>query len=152
MDSLHSDIDTLDADIWPVFDAPVVTDAAASIRRIRFGEAAAPDIPASVGRMILAAYAMMMAGLLLFFTGSLEATMMVVISIVYTAIYLAVPAIVLIVERRSGGRTMGDFFARGLDCWTGHIEGREALLQMLLIPAALITAILVIGIAAAIIL
>lgn len=152
MDSLHRDIDALDADIWPVLDFPVGQSAGAEPRRIRFGEAAAPDIPAEVGRMILLAYAVMMTGLFLLFTGSLEAAMMVVISILYTAIYLAVPTIFLRMEGRSGRIPMSDFLARGLDCWTGHIEGREALLQILLIPAALIAAILVIGIAAAIIL
>lgn len=153
MDSLHYSLDTLDADIWPVFDAPPSASAfPASPRAAIFGEAAAPDIPASVGRMILAAYAMMMAALLLFFTGSVEALMMVVISAIYTAIYLAVPTTFLIAEGRSGGRPMADFLAHGLDTATGHIEGREALLQILLIPAAIIVAILVLGSAAAIIL
>ena len=153
MDSLYHSLDTLDADIWPVFDTPPSAPGfAASARAAIFGEAAAPDIPASVGRMILAAYAMMMAALLLFFTGSVEALMLVVISTLYTVIYLAVPTTFLIAERRSGGRSMADFLAHGLDSATGHIEGREALLQILLIPAAIIVAILMLGTAAAIIL
>lgn len=153
MDSLHHSLDTLDADIWPIFDAPApIAEIGAPVREPVFGEAAAPDIPASVGRMILATYAMMMAGLLIFFTGSLEALMMVIISTIYTTIYFAVPTSFLIAEGRSGGRTMSDFLARGLDSATGHIEGREALLQILLIPAAIIVAILMLGIAATIIL
>ncbi|WP_077147438.1 hypothetical protein [Sphingopyxis sp. KK2] len=124
----------------------------ANQRATAFAEAAAPDIPAEIGRMMLWSYALMMAALFLFFATSVEASMMVVISAGYTAIYLGVPAILIAGEGRSGGRSMADFLSKGLVIATGHIGGREAAAQILLIPVAITIAIIAIGTAARLIL
>jgi hypothetical protein len=115
-------------------------------------EAAAPDVPAKIGRLILWVYSVMMLALFLFFGTSIEASMMVIISAAYTAIYFGVPAILIAREGRSGGRSMADFLSGGIELATGHIAGREAAVQMLLIPVAITTAIVVIGTVAAFIL
>jgi hypothetical protein len=119
----------------------------------RFGEAAAPDVPAALGAMMVAAYAGIMAAFVLLYTANRMATMMVAISIVYTTVYLAVPAIFFRVEPTRRPRvTIAEFLDRGLDTWTGHIGGREAMIQILTIPAAIAGAVTAFGIAAKILL
>jgi hypothetical protein len=128
-------------------------EALAIKRQARFGEAAAPDVPAAVGWMIVASFAAVMAAFLLLYTGSRTSTMMVTISIVYTIVYLTVPVIFLRIEPHRGRQIqMADFLEKGLDTWTGHVGGREAIVQFLTIPVCILVAILAIGIAAAIIL
>ncbi|MDH7640497.1 hypothetical protein [Sphingomonas oryzagri] len=118
-----------------------------------FGEQAAPDVPAAVGLMLVASFATIMGSFLLLYTGSRFATMMVAISIVYTAIYLSVPTIFLRIDARRGGHVgMAEFLEKGLDTWTGHVGGREAIVQFLTIPVAIAIAVFGIGVAAALIL
>ena len=112
-------------------------------------EAAAPDVPAAVGAMIVSVYALMMLGFFVGFARGADATMMVIISALYTAIYLAVPAVLLKVEGASGQIGFQRFMRVGLQTWTGHLSGGEALVQMLLIPGAISIAILSIGIVVA---
>lgn len=111
-------------------------------------EAAAPDVPAAVGFMIVGFYAMIMIGLFVGFAHGTDATMMVVISTLFTTIYLTVPLIMLKVEGVSGRVGLDRFFREGLNTWTGHLSGHEALVQMLLIPSALIIAVFAIGLVA----
>ncbi|WP_133175413.1 hypothetical protein [Sphingomonas oleivorans] len=112
------------------------------------GEAAAADMPAAIGYMILAVYGLMMAALVAFFTDGVEATMMVAISVIYTAIYFSVPSSFLRVEGRSGQMPLREFLRDGLSTWTGRIGGCEAILQILLIPAAITVALAAIGLLA----
>lgn len=157
MDFSYCDLDAVFADSWPTngdrssHGAKGRAEIEKPDTSIR-AEAGAPDIPAAVGKMILWSYALMMASLLLFFGTSVEAAMMAIICALYTAIYLGVPAALLVVERRSGGRTLDDFLARGLTTATGPIACAEALAQILLIPAAITAEIVIIGSAAALIL
>jgi hypothetical protein len=125
--------------------------ALASKPAVRFGEQAAPDVPPAVGAMIVGSFATIIGGFALLYTGSRLATMMVAISLVYTTIFLAVPAIFLRIDaQRNRHVSMADFLESGLDTWTGHLGGREAIIQILTIPLAIATAVFAIGIAAAI--
>lgn len=122
--------------------------AARNVGAPMMGEAAAPDVPVAVGLMIVAVYAMIMIGLFVGFAHGADATMMVVISTLFTTIYLTVPMIMLKVEGVSGRVGLDRFFREGLNTWTGHLSGHEALVQMLLIPSALTIAVFAIGLVA----
>lgn len=115
-------------------------------RGAMMGEAAAPDVPGAVGWMILGVYVLIMAAFLLLFARDLEAGFMVAISGVYFTVYLGVPAVFLRSEARSGDIDLKRFLKDGLETWTGHVDGLEAIAQMLLIPVALTIAITTIGI------
>ena len=68
------------------------------------GEAAAPDVPAALGWMILAAYGAIMGAFLTLYTGNLRAAMMVAISGAYMAVFFAVPIFFLKQEPARAGR------------------------------------------------
>lgn len=138
MFALHKGFDT---EIMPIV-RPRDVPARAAI----MGEAAVPDVPAAVGWMILGAYALIMASFLVLFTRDMEAGLMVAISGVYFAVYLGVPTVFFRTEGRSGDIDLRRFLKDGLNTWTGHVDGHEAIVQILLIPAALFVAITAIGI------
>jgi len=104
-------------------------------------EAAAHEIPAAVGWMIVGAYAGIMSLFILTFARSAEPAMVTVISALYALIYLAVPAIFLRVEGRSGHTTLPGFLNSGLQTNTGHVTGREAIVQIMTIPLAIAVAV-----------
>jgi hypothetical protein len=118
---------------------------AAPTRAPIMGEAAAPDVPREIGYMILAAYVAIMSAFLVLFTGSAEATMMVVISTLYATIFFAVPIIFLKTENRPSRLRLSTFMKDGLDTWTGHVDGRAAIIQMLSIPITIAVAVTTIG-------
>ena len=116
------------------------------VRTAIMGEAAATDVPAVVGWMILGVYALIMASFLLLYARDTEAGLMVAISGVYFTVYLGVPAVFFRTEARSGDIDLKHFLRDGLNTWTGHVGGVEAIVQILLIPVALFVAITAIGI------
>jgi hypothetical protein len=114
---------------------------------------AAPQIPPMVGWLMLLAYAATMAGFLLFFGGSAFTSFMLAIGFFYLAIYAGVPALFLRMQRpqvsaEARQADMARFLARGLETWTGHLSGRQALFQIMAVPAALAIAAFGIGLAA----
>lgn len=135
-----------EAEIMPVArprDLPV---RALAARAPVMGEAAVPDVPRAVGLMILGVYALIMAAFLVLFARDTEAGLMVAISGAYLTIYLGVPAVFFRTEGRSGDIDLDRFLKDGLNTWTGHVGGHEAIVQILLIPTALAIAITAIGI------
>jgi len=107
----------------------------------RLPERLAPDLPPAVGFCLVAAFAWTIGAYLITFWSDLRALEMVVVDIVYVAVYLGVPWIILMIEPRTGRNpTMATFLDRGLQTWTGHLKGWEALVQILLIPVALAVA------------
>jgi len=125
---------------------PVVRPRDLPVRTTMMGEAAAPDVPTAVGWMLLGSYALIMAAFLVLFARDIEAGLMVAISGVYFSVYLGVPAVFFRTEARSGVIDLKRFLRDGLDTWTGHVGGYEAIVQILLIPVALIIAVTAIGI------
>lgn len=125
---------------------PVVCPNGVPVRIAVVGEAAAPDLPAAVGWMILGAYALVMAAFVLLFARDTEAGFMIAISGVYFTVYLGVPAAFFRAEARSGDIDLKRFLRDGLEIWTGHVDGLEAIAQILLVPVALTIAITAIGI------
>ena len=112
---------------------------------------AAPDVAAGVGRLIVAAYAGLIAVFFVFFTGSLLATMMVTVAAGFVAIFFAVPRIFFALEPGDSRRpSLSDFMYRGIDTLTGHSSGGAALVQMLIGPVLLTFGLLIMGIVGAI--
>jgi hypothetical protein len=108
---------------------------------------AAPDIAPGVGGLIVAAYVSLVLVLFTFFTGSLTAMFMVVVAAGFVAIFFAVPRIFLAIEPKAGRRpSLPEFVEKGIDTLTGHSGGRDALLQMLIVPVLLTLGLLVMGI------
>ena len=125
---------------------PIVRPRDLPVRAAVMGEAAAPDVPAAVGWMILGVYALIMAVFLTLFARDTEAGLMVAVSGVYFTVYLGVPAAFFRAEARSGDIDLKRFLRDGLNTWTGHVSGIEAIVQILLIPVALTIALTAIGI------
>jgi hypothetical protein len=124
---------------------PIVRPVDLPVRADTLGEAAAPDVPAAVGWMIVGVYALIMSSFLLLFARDMEAGLMVAISGVYFTVYLGVPAAFFRAEGRSGDVDLKRFLKNGLHTWTGHVGGCEAIVQIMLIPVALAIAVTAIG-------
>lgn len=140
--------DILDAsEIWPrageAAPGPLAEVEAALPAR---PETAVPDVPAAVGRMLVAVYALLIGAFALTMARGLEASFVIAISGLYVAIYLGVPALFLRVEQdRSRRPDLARFLREGIDTWTGRTGGAAALVQIFLVPLLLGVAILVIG-------
>jgi hypothetical protein len=114
---------------------------------------AAPDVPASVGAMIVAANAAVIGALYFATAGTAFSIFMITISALFVVAFFTVPRIFLGVEPKSHPRTSLDrFLHQGIETLTGHTGGRDALVQILIVPVLLAAGIFVMGIAAAIIL
>jgi len=113
---------------------------------------AAPDVPAVVGKLIIASYA----GLLIAFTlatvASAQSIFAVIIAAMFMVAFFTVPALFLREEPKNGARPSFDRFMRdGMGTLTGHSSGGAALVQMLIVPVFLTMGALAMGVAAAII-
>ena len=109
--------------------------------------AAAPDIAPGVGGLIVAAYVSLVLVLFTFFTGSLTAMFMVTVAAGFVAIFFAVPRIFLAIEPKTDRRpSLPEFIDRGMHTLTGHSGGRDALLQMLIVPVLLTLGLFAMGI------
>ena len=109
--------------------------------------ARAPRANKSLHAGVFKAFAFINAGILgvfwLTFRGDSEALFMVAISAVYLAAYLGTPFLL----SRVGGRIdpaehklFAQFLEEPFETWTGVISGREALLQVVLVPVAILIA------------
>ena len=113
---------------------------------------AAQDVPAAVGGMIAASYAGLIVALAVATAGSATANFAIAIAALFVVVFFTVPRIFFAVEPDSGPRANFDSFWRnGIDTLTGHNSGKSALIQMLVVPFLLTLAVLVMGIAVAII-
>ena len=137
MFALHKGFETEIMPIARPHDVPV---------HVTMGEAAVPDVPAAVGWMILGVYALIMAVFLTLYARDTEAGLMVAVSAAYFTVYLGVPAVFFRTEARTGDIDLKRFLRDGLNTWTGHVGGLEAIVQILLIPVALTIALTAIGI------
>ena len=121
----------------------------AATRAVAVPQPATPHLPSAVGWLMLLAYAALMGAFLLFFGGSGSTAFVIVIGFFFLAVYAAVPFVFLRLQARNPDQaTWTRFFERGLETWTGHLSGRQALVQILAIPVALAIAVIGIGLAA----
>lgn len=113
---------------------------------------AAPDVPVAVGRLIVAAYAALIAAFALTAAGSRESVFMISISALFVVIFFTIPRLMLGVEPKGAIRpSFSRFMASGIDTFTGRSSGQAALIQILIVPIFLTGGVLAMAIAAAII-
>lgn len=111
---------------------------------------AAPDVPGAVGGLIVAAYAGLIGAFALATAGSAESIFAIVIAALFAVAFFTVPRIFLAVEPNDKRRpSLQRFMREGMDTLTGHSSGRDALVQMLIVPVLLTFGALAMGIAAA---
>lgn len=119
----------------------------------RFAEAAAPDLPPAVGRLIAGAYVALLGVLAATMARNAQSAFVIAIAALFLVAFLSVPRIFLAMEPETGRRpTMSVFLQRGIHTATGHLSGRGALVQMLVVPVLLTLGLLAIGIAGIVIL
>jgi hypothetical protein len=110
---------------------------------------AAPDLPAAVGGLIAAPYAGLMAVFFAFYARSPVALFSIVICAGFVSIYFAIPRIFLAIEADPARRpTLRRFLRTGIDTATGRTGGRDALIQMMIVPVLVTLGLAAIGIIA----
>ena len=112
-----------------------------------------PDVPAAAGGLIVAAYAGLLAAFALAMTGSAQSIFAIVVCGLFLAAFFTVPRLFLALEPSTGRRpSLQRFLSEGMGTMTGRSSGRDALVQMLIVPVLLTFGVIAMGIAAAIIL
>ena len=144
--------DTHVAAVWPSLDALAADQAARPDGAAAFAvSTAAPDVPAAIGGLIAASYAGLIAVFFAFFARSPLALFSIVVCAGFVAVYFAIPRIFLAVEADPARRpTLGRFMRTGIDTATGRIGGKDALIQMIIVPVLVTLGLAAIGIIASI--
>jgi ABC-type amino acid transport system permease subunit len=138
------------AAVWPRgdggFQAPLAQiEAGAPLAPAR----SVPDMPVEIGRAIVGIYVAIVIAFALTMAKGGQASFMIAISAFYVAMFLGVPRLFLAVEGdRSRRPSWREFLSRGMNTHTGHMSGRAALLQILIVPVLLLTAISAMGLTA----
>jgi hypothetical protein len=111
-------------------------------------ERAMPDLPVGAARLVASAYAGLVGVLFAFFAGSPLATFSLVICAFFVAMFFAVARTFLAVEADPSVKPSLDRFMRGgIDTLTGRCGGRDALVQMLIVPVLLMLGLSAMGVA-----
>ena len=106
------------------------------------------DVPASVGGLIVASYAGLIAAFAVATVGSAHSWYMITISALFVVAFFTVPRIILGIEPKQAARPDFDrFMAEGMETLTGHCSGSAALIQMLIVPVSLTLGILAMAVA-----
>lgn len=114
--------------------------------------AAAPDVPAAVGKMLIGAYVGLLGAFTIAMVGSAQSIFAIVIAAVFMVAFFTVPILFLKEEPKNGSQPSFDRFMRdGMITLTGKSSGKDALVQMLIVPVFLTCAALAMGITAAIV-
>ena len=140
------------AAVWPSLAALAADEASRADGAHDFTvTTAAPDVPAAVGGIIAASYAGLMAVFFAFFARSPLALFSIVVCAGFVAIYFAIPRIFLAIEADPARRpTLGRFLRTGIDTATGRTGGKDALIQMIIVPVLVTLGLAAIGIIASI--
>jgi hypothetical protein len=148
----HERIADIAAAAWPgtleglVLAEPPLAEAAAEDAPMR-PTPAAPDVAAGVGTLIVASYAALILVFFALFTGSATALFMVVIAAGFAVAFFTVPRIFFAVEADPSRRpSLPAFMHKGLATATGHSSGRDALIQMMIVPVLLTVGLAIMGI------
>lgn len=145
------------AAVWPSFREAVLNRQPLELERepaaaavpvsVAMPASAAPDVPAAVGGLVVASYVALLGVFFAFFAGSPLAFFSIVVCAVFVAIFFAVPRIFFAVEADPARRpTFSQFWYNGIQTLTGRTGGRDALIQMLIVPVFLACGLLVMGI------
>ncbi|QIK96252.1 hypothetical protein G7076_07140 [Sphingomonas sp. HDW15A] len=112
-------------------------------------ETAVPDVPASVGALLVGVYVMIVALFALTIANAGAGPFMIAVDLVFLAAFFSVPAIFLKQERKTRDRpSLLRFLDQGMQTYTGPVSGAGALVQMFVVPVLLAFAVLCIGIVA----
>lgn len=140
------------ASVWPVLGhdrkptpdpRPEIVPDASPFR----AEAATPDVPASIGMMLFAAYLALIGALAIATSGPGESRMVLVIAGLFVVAFFAVPHYLFAQEPKAGRRPdLSRFLATGMRTFTGHCSGGAALVQMFLVPITLTIGMLAIAV------
>jgi hypothetical protein len=108
---------------------------------------AAPDMPVAAGGLLAATYGALLAAFPLLITHDRSSFFAIAIAAFYLVMFFAIPAIFFRIEGDTSRRPeLSDFLEHGMHTATGHISGKGALAQMLVVPVLLTFAILAMGI------
>ena len=143
----HHSFDIVDlAQVWPNgadTAHPPLSEIQASMAK---RTTAAPDVPAAAGGLMAATYGALLAAFPLLITHDRSSAFAIAIGAFYLAMFFAVPALFFKVEGDTTRRPeMSIFLERGMQTATGHISGRGALVQMLVVPTLLTFGVVAIG-------
>ena len=120
-------------------------------RRAGRGTPAAPDVPTGAGVLIVAAYCALLTSLALASVASRESAFAIAIAALFLVAFFTVPRLFFGIEPAKQRRPSLDrFMHEGMETLTGHSSGRDALIQMLIVPVLLTMGILAMGVASAI--
>jgi hypothetical protein len=112
---------------------------------------AAPDVPAAVGGLIVASYFALIGAFTVATIGSAQSIFAIAIVLVFAISFFTVPRIFFAIEPPAGRRpSFQAFLHQGMETLTGHCRGRDALIQMLIVPVLLMFGALAMGVSAAI--
>jgi hypothetical protein len=151
----RENFDTVDvAAVWPataqVAPLPIPDVAGEAQPDFAVSTPAVPDVPAAAGLMIAGTYVALLAALAVATVGSGKSILAIAIAFFFVLMFFSVPAVFFGVERdEHGRRSFSTFMEQGMQTLTGHNSGGAALVQMLLVPAALTFGVICMGIAAA---
>jgi hypothetical protein len=144
------------AAVWPASAqvAPVpMPDAQESPATDFSSTPAAPDVPAAVGGLIVASYFALIGAFALATVGSGRSIFAIAIVLFFALAFFTVPRIFFGVEPAADRRpSFQAFLYQGMETMTGHSSGKDALIQMLIVPVLLTFGALAMGVAAAILL
>jgi hypothetical protein len=105
------------------------------------------DVPTGVARLIVAPYVALILVFFALFANSALAAFSIVICAFFVGMYFGVARIFLAVEAAPGHRPrFARFMHVGLDTLTGRSSGRDALLQMLIVPVLVTLGLAAMGI------
>lgn len=145
--------DTVDvAAVWPATAqvAPLPIPEIAEDAQLANPAPAVPDVPPAAGLMIAGTYVALIAALAVATVGSGKSILAIVIAFFFVLMFFSVPAVFFGVEGDvHERRSFSVFMERGMQTLTGHNSGAAALVQMLLVPAALTFGVICMGVAAA---
>ena len=141
------------AAVWPSFQEVLLARPPVDLAEPRAEAAdampakAAPDVPAAVGVLVMSSYMALLAVFFAFFAGSPLALFAITVCAVFVAIFFAVPRIFLAVEADPARRpSFSHFWHNGIQTLTGRTGGKDALIQMLIVPVLLTFGLLSMGI------
>lgn len=98
------------------------------------------ELPRSVYRLIVTCYVWMLACAGFFFIEAGSSTLDILFSVAIFAMMLGIPAVIRHVSlrrQREPSADLYDFLHGRLETWSGMLSGREALVQIMIIPVAL---------------
>ena len=109
-----------------------------------------PDVAAGVGLLIAGAYAGLIGAFALATVATAHSAFMLTIAALFVVAFMAVPYLFLAIEPGAGRRPSLERFLRdGMATMTGRCSGRDALIQMLIVPVLLTFGVLAMGVAIA---